>query len=61
MRNIAKGSEKIEDMFIPYDNLVPMWCGMTSPEQDIAIFQKLDANFDKIYNQYGTAATGSRR
>jgi hypothetical protein len=50
MRNIAKGSASIEDRFIPYDNLVPMWCGMTSPSQDLAIFRKLDANFDKIYN-----------
>ncbi|MFA5817132.1 MAG: hypothetical protein WC865_16115 [Bacteroidales bacterium] len=54
MRNIAKGSEKTEDLFIPYDNLVPIWCGMTSPEQDKAIFQKLDMDFDKIYNlKYG--------
>jgi hypothetical protein len=50
MRNIAKGSEKIEDTFVPYDNLVPMWCGMTDANQDIAIFKKLDNNFDKIYN-----------
>jgi len=49
-RKITKGSEKINDMFIPYDNLVPMWCGMTSPAQDNAIFQKLDTNFDKYYN-----------
>jgi hypothetical protein len=50
MRSITKGSAHTEDRFIPYDNLVPMWCGMTSPWQDMAIFQKLDANFDKIYN-----------
>jgi hypothetical protein len=54
MRAITKGSEKIEDIFIPYNNLVPMWCGMTSPDQDIAIFRKLDNNFDRIYNlSYG--------
>ena len=54
MRSIAKGSPHIEDRFIPYDNLVPMWCGMTSPGQDLAIFHKLDANFDHIYNlKYG--------
>ena len=40
----------IMDDFIPYNNLVPMWCGMTSQEQNKAIFQKLDNNFDKIYN-----------
>jgi hypothetical protein len=50
MRTITKGSEKTEDMFIPYNNLVPMWCGMTNPDQDAAIFHKLDKNFDKIYN-----------
>lgn len=54
MRKITRGEEKIEDLFIPYNNLVPMWCGMTGPEKDIAIFQKLDMNFDKIYNlKYG--------
>ena len=50
MRKITKGSEKIEAAFLPYDNLVPMWCGMTNQEQNKAIFQKLDADFDKIYN-----------
>jgi hypothetical protein len=50
MRSIRKDSEKIKELFIPYDNLVPIWCGMTSPDQDKAIFQKLDMNFDKIYN-----------
>jgi hypothetical protein len=50
MRSIKKGSAHIEEMFLPYDNLVPMWCGMTSPAQDVAIFKKLDANFDKVYN-----------
>jgi hypothetical protein len=50
MRSIVKGSERIEEQFIPYDNLVPMWCGMTDHAQDIAIFQKLDDNFSKIYD-----------
>ena len=40
----------VMDDFIPYNNLVPMWCGMTSHAQNKAIFHKLDANFDKIYN-----------
>jgi len=48
MRNIKTGN--INDIFIPYNNLVPMWCGMTDSEQDSAIFKKLDANFDNIYN-----------
>jgi len=50
MRSIKKGDERIGDMFIPYDNLVPMWCGMTDAYQDKAIFEKLDRNFDGIYN-----------
>jgi hypothetical protein len=50
MRKIMKGEEKIEDKFIPYDNLVPMWCGMTNSRQDKAIFEKLDANFKDIYD-----------
>jgi hypothetical protein len=50
MRSIVKGSEHIEEQFIPYDNLVPMWCGMTDHAQDLAIFGKLDDNFSKIYD-----------
>jgi hypothetical protein len=50
MRSIVKGSEHIEEQFIPYDNLVPMWCGMTDHAKDIAIFRKLDDNFSKIYD-----------
>jgi hypothetical protein len=53
-RNIAKGNTTIDDRFIPYDNLVPMWCGVTRHSQDVAIFQKLDAGFDTIYDlKYG--------
>jgi len=48
MRNIKTGNTN--DILIPYDNLVPMWCGMTNSMQDSAIFRKLDANFDNIYN-----------
>jgi hypothetical protein len=50
MRSIVKGSEHIEEQFIPYNNLVPMWCGMTDHAKDIAIFRKLDDNFSKIYD-----------
>ena len=49
----SKGENTLND-FIPYENLVPMWCGMTSNDQDKAIFSKLDAGFDKYYNMnYG--------
>ncbi len=50
MRNINPRKESVEELFIPYDNLVPIWCGMTSAEQAIAIFRKLDTGFDKIYD-----------
>ena len=54
MRKFGKDGEKVDDTFIPYENLVPIWCGMTSAKQDGAIFAKLDAGFDKYYNlRYG--------
>ncbi|MCD4709690.1 MAG: hypothetical protein K8R52_02515 [Bacteroidales bacterium] len=54
MRKITPGQEMIEDMFIPYNNLVPMWCGMTDSNQDEAIFTKLDTHFDSYYDlEYG--------
>lgn len=46
MKNIAQ----IDDKFIPYENLVPMWCGMTNSAQDSAIFKHLDSNFKKYYD-----------
>jgi len=53
-RRISKGQEKIEDIFIPYNNLVPMWCGMTDGRQDKAIFSMLDTHFDNYYDlKYG--------
>lgn len=39
----------ITSKFIPYENLVPMWCGMTNRKQDRAIFRHLDAGFKKYY------------
>lgn len=50
MRKLGKTGKKVNYTFIPYENLVPMWCGMTSREQNDAIFAKLDQNFDKYYN-----------
>lgn len=48
MRKIGE-QDSIHDQFIPYNNLVPMWCGMTSSSQDQAIFNRLDATFEDIY------------
>jgi hypothetical protein len=50
MRRISGQQDTIHDMFIPYNNLVPMWCGMTGTFQDQAIFSKLDEGFDTYYD-----------
>ena len=46
MKNIAQ----VNDEFIPYENLVPMWSGMTNSKQDKAIFKHLDNGFKKYYD-----------
>jgi len=54
MRSVGETYDSIHDLFIPYNNLVPIWCDMTSRKQDHDIFTKLDASFDAIYNlDYG--------
>jgi hypothetical protein len=54
MRKFFPGGRKVDHRFIPYENLVPIWCGMTSDKQNDAIFAKLDHDFDKYYNlKYG--------
>ena len=54
MRSLDPVRDSIHDRFIPYNNLVPMWCGMTGPGQDVKIFQQLDASFGEIYElEYG--------
>lgn len=40
----------IDPAFIPYESLVPIWCGMTSSEHDEAIFNHLDMHFSEIYD-----------
>lgn len=49
-RVIKKGAESIDEKFIPYENLVPMYFGMLSKERIKAVFNILDTNFDKYYN-----------
>ena len=44
-----KGDQIVSD-FIPYDNLVPIWCGVTSAEQEAAIFDVLDQGFEQYYD-----------
>ena len=56
MRIIKKGGEKphIDDRFIPYENLTPIFYGITSKEQEKDIFDNLNANFKKFYDlKYG--------
>lgn len=54
MRKFTKTGHKVDYQFVPYENLVPIWCGMTSSEQNDAIFARLDRDFNKYYNiRYG--------
>jgi hypothetical protein len=48
-RGIKKGEEGVDETFIPYENLVPIFFGMTSKAQSKAIFDRLDKDFDKFY------------
>jgi hypothetical protein len=47
--NENAGEGIIDDRFIPYENLVPIFCGMTSKAQTEAIFAELDRGFDRFY------------
>jgi len=49
-RVITKGQEQVDETFIPYESLVPMFFGMTDKARNKAILDRLDANFDKYYN-----------
>jgi len=54
MRKLTGNAPRINAAFVPYENLVPMWCSMTSRKQNDSIFSKLDAGFDKYYDlKYG--------
>jgi hypothetical protein len=54
MRFIAEGRERIDDSFIPYENLVPIFFGVTTPGQEKAVFRRLDGDFEKYYGlKYG--------
>jgi hypothetical protein len=46
-RNIKKNS--VDERFIPYENLVPLFLGVPTAEQTKAIFPKLDASYGQIY------------
>ena len=49
-----KGQRDNDVRFIPYENLGPIYYGMTSPQQNKAIFKRLDEGFEKFYDlKYG--------
>jgi len=53
MRYLDKKRDN-DTRFIPYENLGPMYYGITTPQQDKAILKRLDKDFDKFYNlKYG--------
>ncbi len=48
-RHIGAKTASIDERFIPYENLVPIYFGMASPEQTQAVFAHLDAHFNDYY------------
>jgi hypothetical protein len=48
-RSIKKGRERLDRTFIPYENLCPIFFGIPRPDQEQAIFNKLDAEYEKYY------------
>ena len=56
MRTINKDGKnpRIDDRFIPYENLTPIFYGVTSKQQEKDIFDTLNKNFKKFYDlKYG--------
>lgn len=54
MRKFTRTGPQVDYRFIPYENLVPMWCGMTSDKQNDSIFKQLDDGFERYYDlKYG--------
>jgi len=56
MRTIYKDGKdpRIDERFIPYENLTPIFYGVTSKEQEKDIFDTLNKNFKKFYDlKYG--------
>jgi len=48
-RGIGEGRERIDDRFIPYENLVPIFCGGVPDDYVKSIFDHLDSHFDEYY------------
>ncbi len=46
---LTKNGGTIDDRLIPYENLVPIFCGMTSKARSEVIFTELDQRFDQFY------------
>ena len=48
-RSIERGKQMVDDQFIPYENLVPMFFGTMSEQQVQCVFKQLDQNYTKYY------------
>jgi hypothetical protein len=47
--HIQENGGKIDDRFIPYENLVPIFCGVVSKDRAREIFAELDKRFGQFY------------
>jgi hypothetical protein len=47
--HINEKGGRVDDRFIPYENLVPIFCGMTTKARAEVIFNQLDQRFDQFY------------
>lgn len=54
MHYLKETPARADNTFIPYENLGPIFYGVTSPERSAAIFEILDANYERFYDlKYG--------
>jgi hypothetical protein len=49
INDINESGGRVDDRFIPYENLVPIFCGMTTKARAGVIFTQLDQHFDEFY------------
>jgi hypothetical protein len=59
MRHTTPLPRSVDDRFIPYENLGPIYFHVASPAQAQAIWKRLDAGFEQFYNlKYGPMYVG---
>lgn len=49
LHGVTENNEWVDDEFVPYNNLVPIFYGIPSKKQTEAIFGRLDAEFESTY------------